>query len=80
MPAFTVKNIPDDLYARLKQSAETHHRSVNGEVIACLESVLMPRRLSPDQQLAVARDLRNRVLASKVRVEDIDNAKREGRA
>jgi len=30
----TLKNIPDELYGRLKQAAEVHHRSLNSEVIA----------------------------------------------
>lgn len=37
MANVTVKNIPDDLYEQLKQAAEAHHRSVNSELIHCLE-------------------------------------------
>jgi antitoxin FitA len=42
----TLKNIPDDIYGSLKAAAEAHHRSINSEVIACLERVLMPTRIS----------------------------------
>ena len=38
----TLKNIPDAVYARLKLSAEVHRRSLNGEAIVCLETVLLP--------------------------------------
>jgi plasmid stability protein len=29
MPALTIKNIPDDVYRTLKQTAEIHRRSIN---------------------------------------------------
>ncbi|MGC8703572.1 MAG: FitA-like ribbon-helix-helix domain-containing protein, partial [Thiomonas sp.] len=38
----TLKNIPDEVYQRLKTSAEIHRRSLNSEAIVCLESVLIP--------------------------------------
>ena len=46
MPAITVKNIPDALYERLKASASAHHRSINSELIHCLEQALLPKRMS----------------------------------
>jgi plasmid stability protein len=33
----TVKDIPDDLYEALKRCAAAHHRSINREVIHCIE-------------------------------------------
>lgn len=58
MPAITVKNIPDDLYQKLKQAAEINHRSVNSELIHCLESVLRPVRMTVEQRLEVAARIR----------------------
>jgi plasmid stability protein len=43
----TLKNIPDDVYKRLKAAAESHRRSLNSEAIVCLETVLLPGRISP---------------------------------
>ena len=37
MPALTLKNIPADLHARLKASAERNRRSLNSEILARLE-------------------------------------------
>ena len=54
----TLKNIPDALYERLKEVAEIHHRSLNMEVIACLEQALLPTRLSANERIARARNLR----------------------
>jgi hypothetical protein len=38
MPTVTLKNIPADLHARLKASAERNRRSLNSEILARLES------------------------------------------
>jgi plasmid stability protein len=40
MPAITVKNIPDKLYKKLKKNAALHRRSINSEIIYCIEKVL----------------------------------------
>lgn len=75
----TLKNIPDDVYDRLKASAETHRRSLNSEAIVCLESVLLPGRVPVADRLARARALRASLPKGKFRTKDIDAFKREGR-
>jgi len=75
----TLKNIPDTVYERLKLSAEIHRRSLNSEAIVCLESVLLPTRIMPDERLARARELRAGLPKGKFHARDIDAAKREGR-
>lgn len=80
MPAtLTLKNIPDEVYERLKDSAESHRRSLNSEAIVCLETVLLPGRIAPAERLARARALRNALPKVKFRARDIDAMKREGR-
>jgi antitoxin FitA len=54
----TLKNVPDDVYERLKRSAEEHRRSLNSEAIVCLESVLLPANGNPSEQLERIRQLR----------------------
>jgi plasmid stability protein len=75
----TLKGIPDDLYVRLKQSAEAHRRSMNNEAISVLESALLPRKTTVSERIARARsvraDLGNRAFSAA----DIDRFKREGR-
>jgi antitoxin FitA len=44
MPSITVKNIPDGLYKQLKLRAVAHHRSINSEIIVCIEEVLQNQR------------------------------------
>jgi plasmid stability protein len=75
----TLKNIPDEVYKRLKVSAETHRRSLNSEVIVYLESALLPNRVSPSERLARARALRSTLPKVKLKARDIDAMKREGR-
>ncbi|MBI2384099.1 MAG: plasmid stability protein [Gammaproteobacteria bacterium] len=74
----TLKNIPDDIYTRLKRSAAAHRRSLNSEALVCLEAVLMPGHIAPPERLARARALRAS-LHGKFKARDIDALKREGR-
>lgn len=80
MPAtITLKNIPDDIYARLKEAADAHHRSLNSEVIACLERTLLPTRVPAQERLARARQLRQDIGAGKFGAAEIDKAIDQGR-
>ena len=56
--SITLKNIPDHVYDSLRAAADAHHRSLNGEIIACLEQSLMPVKNNANEQLAKARALR----------------------
>jgi plasmid stability protein len=80
MPSnLTLKNIPDEIYASLKAAAEIHHRSLNSEIIACLERVLMPRRVDPEERLARARQLRTATGLATFSRRQIARAIRQGR-
>lgn len=58
MATLTIKNIPEKLRERLKESAAQHRRSINGEAISCLERALVGNRLDPEDFLEQARSLR----------------------
>ena len=75
----TLKNIPDEVYERLKLAAGMHRRSLNSEAIVCLEAVLVPARITPGERIDRARKLRADLTATKFRRRDIDALKREGR-
>ena len=75
----TLKNIPDAVYERLKVAAQMHRRSLNSETIACLDSVLLPTKTSPNERLARARELRASLPQKSFRAKDMDAAKRQGR-
>jgi antitoxin FitA len=81
MPAaITLKNIPDDIYDRLKVIAKTNHRSINKEAIACLEQALKPIDTPVDQRLARIRRLRATVNSRKVKPAEILRAIDRGRS
>lgn len=75
----TLKDIPDEVYERLKASANKHRRSLNREAIVCLESMLLPTRVDRSERLARARTLRAAIPNTEFRARDIDAMKREGR-
>lgn len=77
--SLTLKNIPDEVYRRLKASAEGHRRSLNSEAIVCLESVLIPGRQPVSERLARARALRSALPTQRFEPRDIESFKREGR-
>lgn len=78
MPSITVKNIPDSIYNKLKQQAEARHRSMNSEIIACLERSVEPNRVYPDEILRQARLMRKKVKRS-LPAEEIQDAINQGR-
>ncbi|MGY8630375.1 Arc family DNA-binding protein [Nitrosomonas europaea] len=67
------------MYERLKAAAEIHRRSLNSEIIVCLETVLMPTRISPSERLERARQLRAGLNPKKFQACDIAIMKRQGR-
>ncbi len=80
MPAtITLKNIPDEVYLRLKAAAQSHRRSLNSEAIVCLEAVLLPGRTTAEEVIARARAIRESLPKGKFTAKDIDAYKREGR-
>ena len=79
MATLTIKNIPDELYEQLKQSAARHRRSVNSEVIVCLEKVLRSRAVDSATFLASIRALRKNISTVFVTEDDLRTAKDEGR-
>ncbi len=79
MATITVKNVPDDLYDKLKALAKEHRRSINNEVIMIIESHLEPRERSMEEMLAHARGIRELTTGYKISDEQIDEFKRQGR-
>ena len=81
MPAVTVRNIPGDLYQALKQAARAHHRSLNGEIVACLETARVRLQSDPDATLARIDAQRNALPAMKPLSDALlDDARAQGRA
>ena len=79
MPNLTIKSLPDDLYALLKARAAEHRRSINSEVLVCLETVLRSRRVDPEALLARADAVRERLRMPPWTAEGLGDAKAAGR-
>ena len=79
MANLTIKNIPSGLYDQLKQSAAQHRRSINIEVIVCLERALHNTRIDTQAFITKARALRKKTSGYVLTDKAIFNAKNEGR-
>ncbi|NOT12462.1 MAG: Arc family DNA-binding protein [Methylococcaceae bacterium] len=74
MPALTIKNIPELLYQQLKNAAELHRRSINSEVIVCLEKTLAVTKITPADRLSRIEQLRSGIKINNITAEDIELA------
>ena len=79
MPTVTVKNIPADLYDLLKQMAEANRRSINSEIIVCIEKAVTSQPIDPENVLATARKLRELTSFYLISNEELNQAKNSGR-
>ena len=75
----TVKNIPNELYERLKGVAKINRRSINSEIIVCIENAVTSRRINPDEVLENARRLRRLTASHRISDKEFNQAKAEGR-
>jgi plasmid stability protein len=80
MPTITVKNIPEDLYERLKQAARAHRRSINSEVIVCIEKAVGTHKVDVEAEIASARELREKTGDYVLTDDDLDRFKSDGRS
>lgn len=74
MPALTIKNIPELLYQQLRTAAELHRRSINSEVIVCLEKTLAATKITPTDRLSRIEQLRAGIKTNNITAEDIELA------
>lgn len=80
MLTITLKKIPQELYDRLKLAAEQNHRSLNSEIIACLEQAVYSQPVDVEETLRRARLLREKTAAYRITDDEFTQAKQDGRA
>ncbi|MCD6584697.1 MAG: Arc family DNA-binding protein [Desulfobacteraceae bacterium] len=78
MQTITVKNIPSDIHQSLKNIAKLNHRSLNNEIIYCLEKYTKISKVDPAVLINKARQVRFGI-SHKFTDEEIQDAKNEGR-
>lgn len=78
MPTITLKNLPAGLHGALKDRAQRHGRSLNREVVSCLEAAVSVTRIEVDEALASIDRVR---CGDPVRLDErlLERALREGR-
>ncbi len=79
MPTITLKGLPDALYERLKQQAEANRRSLNSEVIVCLEQAVNLAATNTTTMLARIDALRASLALPPLTNAEINLAKNDGR-
>ncbi|MBP6874492.1 MAG: Arc family DNA-binding protein [Candidatus Eisenbacteria bacterium] len=79
MPTLTIKGIPEKVYRQLKLRATKHRRSLNREVIVCLEQALAAPALDPEEWLAEADRLRKKLALPPLTDDSLRQAKAGGR-
>ena len=80
MVTITVKNIPDELYERIKLQAKAHRRSINNEIISIFEQAI-PKRTPMDVKeiLERARKVRELTAHYTITNDEMNRWKKEGR-
>jgi antitoxin FitA len=79
MPTITVKNIPPDLYDKLKETAVLNRRSLNREIIVCIERAVSSRTINPEAFLTQTRKWRDKTKGKPVSDRGFTRAKAAGR-
>ncbi len=80
MVTFTVKGIPPVIYGRLKARAAENRRSINSEILVCLEEILVGQRRDPKEIIAEADRLRAKIKMKPFTDKELRAAKEWGRA
>lgn len=79
MTSFTVKNIPPEIYKKLKKSAEINRRSINSEIIVCIENTVHSQAVDAGLILTKARKLRAHTKDFPITDDELTQAKIVGR-
>lgn len=79
MATMTLKNVPEELFERLKRSAKRNGRSLDKEAIACLEHALSGREWDSGELLVQIRAARAEMHPLFVTNADLRAARDDGR-
>ena len=79
MPTITLKNIPDSLNTQLKVAAGIHRRSLNSEILYCVERTLGTHKINASEHIQEARKLREKTAQYHITDQELTDAKNTGR-
>ena len=80
MATLTIKNLPDSLYALLKEKAAQHRRSINSEAILAVERAVVGAPREPEEILSALRSARDRIARVYLTDSALQHARGSGRA
>lgn len=75
----TIRDIPDDVYKKIKEQADLHQRSINSEIIFYLKQMVSSHRPDPDEVITRAKKLKAKARGS-LTIQEIQNAIDQGRS
>jgi plasmid stability protein len=80
MSTMTIRNVPEELVDVLKKTAKRYRRSLNQQVLVCLEEASLGQRAlqNVEDDLRSIREMRAGM--TPMSVKEIDAAKQDGRA
>jgi plasmid stability protein len=79
MITVTIKNIPEQVYERIKAQAKSNHRSINGEILSILEQAISIPPIDVQATLERARKVRELTANYVVTADEIEKMINEGR-
>jgi plasmid stability protein len=79
MPTLNIKGVPESLYRKLKKRAAEHRRSLNSEVLLCLEVAVAAETVDAKAALAKADGIRQALRIPRLTDARLRKAKAAGR-
>jgi len=79
MHNITLKNVPHDLYERIKSTAQENRRSINNEIINRLDDSLKSSRIDTHTLITKLDDIHKKLNAPPLTEDMLRKAKEEGR-
>jgi len=80
LPTLTIKSMPDALYQRLKGRAVEHRRSLNSEILVCLEQAVAATAVDARTALQRADAVRKQIHVPRLTEARLRVAKSAGRS
>ena len=79
MPSITIKNIPDEIYAKIKENAALNFRSINSEILYCLNKALNPKTINPENIIARVEEMQAKYKLTPLSEQILNKSKNSGR-
>jgi antitoxin FitA len=79
MVTITLKNVPPEIYERIKIQAKNNHRSINGEILSILEQAISIPPIDVKATLERTRKLREMTADYVITADEIEKLINEGR-